>query len=413
MKDLDINNDTLKHLFQKFRSSSSSRYLFQPSISKWNNDLNESDYENHISESSDTFDLYIHIPFCSNFCTFCGCNIKTSTQEKDHKNLLEALFYEISIHKKLLKNKKLLNLYLGGGTPSLLSTDMMKSLLNEVYSSYNLSANFEGHIETTPYNLNESYITILKEMNIINIKIGIQDLNQSVLNRINRTKQSESLNKFLELKKKYNLKIQIELVAGLPNQTENSFIKSLDEIVSWDVETITIYPLAIKDNLSKLHSDLGFIPLNSDEKVNLMFKSAQSLLKKNFKPLGFDCYRSSNSIGKYKARSTFGFSTSKSDLLIGIGPSAISIGKKFIKRNENIYEKYLYLCRQNNLFNQSFKHKMTEKNILINNKIDSAIQRNEIDIETSSKFDSNLVENGQITNYGRLFLSSILDKLPR
>ena len=218
--------------------------------------------------------VYIHIPFCSNICSYCDFS-KFYYNELWVDNYLTSLEREI----KLYYNDEVINtIYIGGGTPSCLNINQLKKLFAIIknFKVQNLEFTFECNVDITLDKL-----LLLKENNVNRISVGVQTINTNLLKTIGRFHTKDEVINKINLIKQYFDNINIDLMYALPNETMADLKKDLDFIISLDVNHISTYSLIIEPN-TKLYIDKV---KNIDEQLDYdMYKLIKSeLLKKGYK----------------------------------------------------------------------------------------------------------------------------------
>src|SRR5690606_6332235 len=148
-----------------------------------------SNISNPTEERQSTAGIYIHIPFCKQACYYCDFHFSTSLKKKDE--LVQALGKELVLRKNELKNQKIETIYFGGGTPSLLSINELKFLIEVVYRNYQVIENTEMTLEANPDDLNEHSIIELSKSPINRLSIGIQSFFEDDVKSMNREQSSQ------------------------------------------------------------------------------------------------------------------------------------------------------------------------------------------------------------------------------
>lgn len=202
--------------------------------------------------STDVVNIYIHVPFCKKKCSFCTL---FSTFNASNDTMLEyakALIEEIRAFftKNHMENKILDSIYFGGGTPTSLPTFCIEQIVDEIHKYIKFSEAIEISIETTPTDIDLDYLQALKVAGINRISIGVQSLQNNELLKIHRADNIEKIMETIVNVKKcgfYN--INTDLIYGLPEQTQESWIDTLQKIIDLGVTTVTMYPLVKKNNL--------------------------------------------------------------------------------------------------------------------------------------------------------------------
>lgn len=182
---------------------------------------------------------YIHIPFCEKKCNYCSfCSFSLIKKKNDYIN---ALLKEV---KFLYKNEKLETIYFGGGTPSLLNSNDIKKILDEL----NYDKNTEITLELNPHNITQSKLKEFKEIGINRLSIGLQSFDDELLKIIGRTHNSkEALFVTDEIKKIGFDNFSIDLIYGLPNQTLKKWRETLDYAIKINPKHISLYGLKIEN----------------------------------------------------------------------------------------------------------------------------------------------------------------------
>lgn len=208
--------------------------------------------------------LYIHIPFCVSKCAYCDFFSKTDLSSIDL--YVDALVNEIKFR---LKNsdQKIKTIYIGGGTPSLLNIQQLLKIQNAIESVCNSESDLEFTIEVNPDDIDEDYLDKLKKSKINRISCGIQSMSNKVLEFSNRrSRKQQNLTALSLLQNTWNKNFSIDLICGLPKETEKSFIQGLRKILSFNPNHISMYSLTVEDetplgnliNKGKIEYDYDF-----------------------------------------------------------------------------------------------------------------------------------------------------------
>lgn len=183
--------------------------------------------------------VYIHIPFCKSKCKYCSF-ISFENQEKK-LGYLYSLLKEIEYY---YKGENLNTLYIGGGTPSVLSIDELKKII----SKFNFSQNPEITIEINPNDASLEYLSGLKSLGFNRLSMGAQSFNDTILKLIGRRHNSQEIYNAVNLAQKVNFEnISLDLIYGLPNQTINDFEYDLNQLIELDIQHISLYGLKIEE----------------------------------------------------------------------------------------------------------------------------------------------------------------------
>ncbi len=279
--------------------------------------------------------IYIHIPFCKQACHYCDFHFSTSMKKKDAMVL--ALAKEIQMRKTEFQNDIVETIYFGGGTPSVLTSDEINFLINEVYDNFKVVENPEITLEANPDDLSEERIIELSKSKINRLTIGIQSFFEDDLHLMNRAHNSAEAKKCLQIATQYFDNISMDLIYGIPAMSNEKWEQNIDTALSFGIPHISSYALTVepKTALKKL-IQTGAIAAPKDEVAEEHFMILVDKLEAN----GFVHYELSN-FGKpdYFSKNNSAYWLGKK--YIGIGPSAHSYDG--VTRSWNIANNALYL----------------------------------------------------------------------
>jgi oxygen-independent coproporphyrinogen-3 oxidase len=189
--------------------------------------------------------LYFHMPFCyKQRCAYCHNDTTVLRQAGDLELYLDYLQKMMIVHSYLFRKVKFKTMYVGGGTPSILSAKQIDSFLKNINKYFKFASDGMRTFEMSPITASREKIDICKANGISRLSMGVQTLNCNILKSITRV-GNLALNDLRQLfdyvnKKKFD-DFNIDLIIGLPDETQSSFLSSFKEIVKMDVPSITIY----------------------------------------------------------------------------------------------------------------------------------------------------------------------------
>lgn len=261
--------------------------------------------------------IYIHIPFCKQACYYCDFHFSTSLTRKSE--LVEALVQELILRKNEI-DQPVETIYLGGGTPSLLSIDELQFLIEEVYNNYDVIARPEITLEANPDDLSKSLIIQLSKSPINRLSIGIQSFFDEDLQLMNRAHSSEEAKNSLSYASQYFDNLSIDLIYGIPGMTDKRWKENLEIARSFNIPHISSYALTVEPRtaLYKFIKNGKILPVDDSHS-----KGHYLILLEQMKNAGYINYEFSNfsKEGYFSANNT-AYWQGKSYL--GIGPSAHS-----------------------------------------------------------------------------------------
>ena len=177
--------------------------------------------------------LYIHIPFCLSKCLYC--DFYSSTSISAIPDFLDALFREMEMYRNRFDLFD--SVYIGGGTPSLLSPEQLESILARVRRNFNLISNPEITIETNPADLNRSFLESMREIGINRINIGVQSFHEKTLGFLGRRHSAEQAISAIDASRNAGFQnVGLDLIYGVSGQDMKSWLDTLKQAVSFSPE---------------------------------------------------------------------------------------------------------------------------------------------------------------------------------
>lgn len=291
--------------------------------------------------------LYIHIPFCKRKCFYCDF-VSVVYNEEFSTNYINSLLKEALYY----KNEKINTIYIGGGTPSVLTTNLLEKLISNIKSIFNISSLEEFTIELNPESTTKDKLELLYSLGITRISFGLQSTKNTDLKKLGRL---HDYGKFFEV---YNMavnigfdNINIDLIYGIPNQTIEDWKTILTETINLNSTHISLYPLTIEPNTLFYKQN---IQTNGDLQRK-MYDSSCIILKEN----NFCHYEISNwaKDNKFSHHNKIYWQNNE---YIGLGVSASSYYKRCRYKNITDINKYIELINTD-------KNHIIEKEYIDNN----------------------------------------------
>lgn len=201
--------------------------------------------------TGDSYSLYISIPFCPTRCAYCSfVSHSVDKAKKLIPSYIEKLCEEIKVTAEIAKRNrlKLRTIYIGGGTPTAITAGQLKALMQTVKENFNLSKVLEYTVEAgRPDTVTVEKLRVIKEFGATRISINPQTMNDNVLEVIGRKHTAkDTKNAFLLARSLGHNNINMDLIAGLPEDTLESFKNSLDKVLSLSPESVTVHSLSMK-----------------------------------------------------------------------------------------------------------------------------------------------------------------------
>lgn len=262
--------------------------------------------------------IYIHIPFCRQACHYCNFHFSTSLHYKN--DLVKALLTETGLQKNYLVKETIETIYIGGGTPSLLTNDELILILEKIKSEFAITSDAEITLEANPDDISEEKLTGWKKAGINRLSIGIQSFFDEDLEWMNRAHNSSQAIDSLHLAIGYFENITIDLIYGTPHLTHEKWKQNVDTALSLNIPHFSCYALTVepKTPLFKM------INMKQTKNVGPEKQSEQFLLLMEWmEKAGYDQYEISN-FSKPGWRSLHNSSYWQGKSYLGLGPSAHS-----------------------------------------------------------------------------------------
>ena len=235
----------------------------------------------------DDISLYVGIPFCPTRCAYCSFVSRTVGKRTElMEPYLQALTKELELTGKLLEKsgKHIRSVYIGGGTPTTLTSGQMAWLLDAIHDSFDLSRNLEFTVEGgRPDTLNGEKLRVIRQHGADRMSINPQTMEDAVLKACGRPhKAADVLRAYKEAADAGLLAINMDLIAGLPQDSYDGFCRSLDAVAALDPANITVHTLALKKGADLFEKK---VILPSQEEVTKMVDYANnSLASLSYKP---------------------------------------------------------------------------------------------------------------------------------
>jgi oxygen-independent coproporphyrinogen-3 oxidase len=344
------------------------------SLREWKNSLKKS-YEESREEG---ISLYLHLPFCESICTFCGCTKRITKNHKVEIPYIRAIIKELQLYIDLLGEKPTVKeIHIGGGTPTFFSVEHLELLLEGIFrriiKSEDVELSFEGH----PNNTNEAHLKMLAEHGFTRVSFGVQDYNLTVQKAIHRVQPFEHVKFVTETSRKHGFtSVGHDIIFGLPFQTKEHVINTIEKTRQLLPDRIAFYSYAhvpwMKGNGQRGYKEAD---LPSPTEKRAQYESGKALLiDAGYVEIGMDHFAlPDESLNKARIenrihRNFMGYTASKTQVMIGLGVSAISDSWYGFAQNVKGVEEYQNLL-ENNIFPVYRGHLLNKEDLIIRSHI--------------------------------------------
>lgn len=296
--------------------------------------------------------LYVHIPFCHSLCYYCGCNKMVTRHQDKADRYLDYLEKELTLRAELLSSRTLVQLHLGGGSPSFLTESQHTRLRDMIGNVVTIDTKCEMSIEIDPRRTSTSYLSHLASLGYNRLSIGVQDIDYRVQEAINRVQSTAHIAELVAHAKLVGFtSINLDLIYGLPHQTTETFATTLAAVKAMSVDRISLFSYAHLPSRfaaqRKIQDD--WLP-TPEMKTALMKLAVGSLTQAGYIMIGMDHFaRRGDELAVAQANGTlhrnFQGYTTRNDLdLLGVGVSSISaIGNTYGQNPKTLNDYYAAL----------------------------------------------------------------------
>jgi len=267
--------------------------------------------------------IYIHVPFCSSRCSYCAFATDIHSLEREDA-YVRSVKRELGLWRggaaDLLKaDFHADTIYFGGGTPSIVQPRRIAELIEACRQSFRISRAAEITIEVNPASASPSALTFLREAGVNRVSLGVQSLDDPVLSAMGRSHNArEARNTYEHLRSAGFQNLSVDLIAGFPGQSRVSLARTVQELILWEPEHVSVYLLEVKKG-TKLERLIrrGVVDAPDDDEAAEMYEDLCSTLDR----AGYVHYEISNFAREgYFSRHNLKYWEDK--IYVGIGPAA-------------------------------------------------------------------------------------------
>lgn len=286
------------------------------------------------SNSEQGISLYIHLPFCESLCTFCACHKHITKRHSMEDSYIDAVLKEWSLYQEFMSETPIIKeIHLGGGTPTFFSSENLSRLIKGILNHAKLHEAYEFSFEGHPNNTTKEQLKTLYNLGFTRVSFGIQDYDETVQKAIHRVQSFEQVEKVTTQAREIGYtSISHDLIFGLPFQNLETMTDSINKTKALRPDRISFYSYAHVPWVKGV-GQRGFNEADlpkGDEKRALYEKGKQLLSDLGYEEIGMDHFALKTD-SLYKASTTktlhrnfMGYTTNSTQLMVGLGMSAIS-----------------------------------------------------------------------------------------
>ncbi len=328
------------------------RYTSYPTAPMFHTGIGADDYTatlKRVAGDDAPLSLYIHIPFCNTICYYCGCNKIVTKQYDRAAPYLDLLLKEIDHVADTLGDCKrpVTQLHFGGGTPTFMNNDQMRTIMNRLRERFHFVAKDVGEfsIEIDPRECDQDTVRVLQEIGLNRMSMGVQDFDPVVQKAVNRIQSKEETLRVLNEARRHGFEsMNIDLMYGLPHQSVATFDATLDTIIEFSPDRIALFNYAHLPHMfmPQRRIDEDALP-SPQEKLNILEHSINKLLDAGYVFIGMDHFAKPDdelTIAQREGklyRNFQGYSTQADCDLIGLGVTSIGyVGGGFFQNEKEM-----------------------------------------------------------------------------
>ncbi len=330
------------------------RYTSYPTAPEWTEQVGPGTYLEHVRRNNERanpnpLSLYLHVPFCPKRCYYCACNVIITPKVDVLDHYVDLLSREIDlVASQVRPDREVIQLHLGGGTPTYLSPVQLDRLLESVSTAFRFGENAERSIEVDARITTPEHLDVLKEHQFDRISYGVEDFSPLVQEAIGRIQPFEQTEGFTRQCRAFGFEsVNIDLVYGLPLQTRELFNSTIDAILELDPDRVALYNYAHLPSKvpNQRRVDASTLP-DSDERVAVLCTAIERFTSNGYEYVGMDHFAKPHdelTLAQKEGtlqRNFMGFTTRAGTDLYAFGTSAISSLPCLYTQNTKNLRKY-------------------------------------------------------------------------
>ena len=332
------------------------RYTSYPTADRFVEAFGESDLRHWIGKRNiggikQPLSVYVHLPFCDTICYYCGCNKVVTRDHGRSAKYIKYLAKELALYASQLgPDRRVCQMHFGGGTPTFLTPDELRTLTSVLWSHLERQDDCECSIEVDPRKVEPGRMKLLGELGFNRMSVGVQDFDADVQQAVHRIQSEDETRRVIDEGRANGFRsVNLDLIYGLPKQTLASFNRTLDRVLEISPDRVALYSYAHLPSLFKpqrriMEADLP----RPDEKLAILTTSIERLTQAGYVYIGMDHFAKPDddlAVAQRQGRlhrNFQGYSTCAESDLVALGVSAIGkIGPTYhqnVKRLDEYYD---------------------------------------------------------------------------
>jgi len=325
------------------------RYTSYPTAPVWTEEIGPGAYASALARAGQKdapLSLYVHIPFCKERCSFCGCNVAIARSSSTADPYLASLLREMDAVCDLLGSRRSLSqIHWGGGTPTFLDERQIAQLFTAISSRFGILPDAEVAVEIDPKVTSRSQLELLRALGFNRLSMGVQDLDPAVQEAISRIQTPEETRAMLDAARELGFRgINFDLIYGLPRQTPRSWSRTIEQVLEMGPDRAAVYAFAHVPDVRPNQKRLPTVDLPRGlDKLQLFRIAWEAFTKAGYRPIGMDHFaRPDDELSQAQSRRTLtrnfqGYSVRAASDVVAVGVSAISdVGGVYAQNTHSI-----------------------------------------------------------------------------
>jgi oxygen-independent coproporphyrinogen-3 oxidase len=286
-----------------------------------------------VGERGEPVSLYVHVPFCKSLCWYCGCNVIATRNQQQGITYLEQLITEMAMLSGHLHGAPVSEIAIGGGSPNFLEPHSLRAMIAALDHHFTFAPDARRSIELDPRSTTSAQVDVLAAGKFRSLSMGVQDFSEAVQDAIHRHQSTLQTRWLVDRARATGFDdINIDMVYGLPLQTETSFARTLDAVIELAPDRIALFGYAhLPSRLphQRLVERAGRV-LDRHERAALLLLAIEKLTSAGYLHLGLDHFaRPGSRLARAAAdrrmvRTFQGYVEHRADAILGMGVTAIS-----------------------------------------------------------------------------------------
>lgn len=353
-----------KNLFEKY-DIPVPRYTSYPTVPYWSDSPTVDQWLKELSDAAAqpnmSWSMYLHLPFCETLCTFCGCNTVITKDHDREVPYVKSIQQEFQLYQERvpeLFQRPLRQIHLGGGTPTFLSAANLERLMDPIMDAVRVDEeHFDGSIEVDPRRTTLDQLKALQKYGFSRVSMGVQDFDPEVQRLVNRVQPYEITESLTKGSRELGYtSVNFDLIYGLPKQTLESMKKTAELTIELRPDRIALYSFALVPWIKPAQRLFKDEDLPRGAAKRELYELCRELLTQaGYVEIGMDHFALSTDALAMASRSGklhrnfMGYTEMRTDVLLGLGVSAISEAPTCFHQNEKVLPVYEKALQENKL----------------------------------------------------------------